>query len=244
MAQRSKIAAIRRRVKGPRSHGVGQGGHGRVQARPRLLAEAVANAIVERTARGYFQPGQRLIETEVARELGVSRLPLREALKSLESQGIVASTPHRGTRLMDVDETKVQKVLDVRVQLELLAMRTALPVFHGDPASLKPLDRVLREMERAAFKGDRFAVATADVRFHREICIASGNEVLAKLWDALSRHLAIVFGMPSLSEASLQRYYRSHLELRKVIAKGDLATVQAALERHIQVGWRSPSGAT
>ena len=243
MAPRIETAAIRR-VSGLRSRGASQSAGRRAPVRSPLLAEAVANAIVERAARGYFQPGQRLIETEVARELGVSRLPVREALKTLESQGIVASTPHRGTRLMEVDEAKLAKLLDVHVQLELLALRSALPFFHGNPAGLKPLDRVLRQMERAASKGDRFAVATAAVRFHREICVASDNEVLVKLWEALSRHLAVAFGMPTVGEPSLQRYYRCHLKLRNVIAKGDLATVQAALERHIQVGCRSPPGKT
>jgi DNA-binding GntR family transcriptional regulator len=211
----------------------------RRKGRPRLLAEDVANAIVERTARGYFRPGQRLIETEVARELGVSRLPLREALKALESQGIVVSTPHRGTRLMEVNESRLQKVLEVRRVLERLALDAALPVLRANPEKLKPFDRYLRNMERAVLKGDRFGLAIADLRFHRELCVASGNEVLLTLWNALSRQLIIIFGLASLRDPSLHDYYMSHVKLRRLLVEGDVGQTQRAIENHAS-GWHLP----
>ena len=89
-----------------------------------LLARQVVTAIVEGAALGRFQPGQRLIETEISEQLGVSRLPLREALKILETQGIVERLPRRGTQLMEVNADKLRKVLEVRAQLEVLALRS------------------------------------------------------------------------------------------------------------------------
>ncbi|MSP82668.1 MAG: GntR family transcriptional regulator [Alphaproteobacteria bacterium] len=206
----------------------------------RLKPEEVANGIVERTARGFYQPGQRLIETDVAATLGVSRLPLREALKTLESQGIVVSTPHRGTRLMEVNETRLKHVNDVRVELELLALKSALPAFRDHPALLRRLDTIINDMKNALRRGDRYAIARHDVSFHRALCVASGNDVLVTLWDALQRQLTILFGLPWLGHPDMESYLAEHRELRRVFGAGDLPAARKALVRHILVGWRAP----
>ncbi|MGH6718301.1 MAG: GntR family transcriptional regulator [Alphaproteobacteria bacterium] len=207
-------------------------------ARHRLLAEEVANALVEKTARGIFEPGQRLIETDVATRLGVSRLPLREALKALESQGVVTSTPHRGTRLMPVDGARLIQINQVRIALETLALECAFPKFQADPARFKPLDRVLATMARAAHRRDRFTMALCDVRFHHELCVASGNDVLATLWNALRRQLIIVFGLPWLGNPDCDDYHNEHVRLRRALGGPSLAKARRALIRHINSGWR------
>ena len=207
-------------------------------AKRTLLAEEVANALVERTARGMFEPGQRLIETDVANALGVSRLPLREALKSLESQGVVKSTPHRGTRLMEVDEGRLNQINEVRGALETLALECAFPRLKEDPARFKPIDRVMARMERAARRRDRFTMALCDVKFHHELCVASGNEVLATLWGALRRQLTIVFGLPWLGNPDCDDYLNEHVRLRRALGGTSLAEARKALIQHIDGGWR------
>jgi DNA-binding GntR family transcriptional regulator len=206
----------------------------------RLLPEEVADGIVERTARGFFRPGQRLIETEVAKVLGVSRLPLREALKTLESQGVVVSTPHRGTRLMEVNEERLNNVNAVRLEIEMLALRTAMPKFRDHPSLLKPMDAVIRAMEKAVKREDRYAAAICDIDFHRALCVASGNPVLVTLWDALERQLTILFGLPWLGYHNLATYLADHRELRRLLAGGNLATARRFLTSHIMEGWRLP----
>src|SRR5262245_355629 len=81
-------------------------------------ADRVADAIVEQCIFGSFQPGQRLKESELARQFNVSRVPVREALMELASQGVVYYSPRRGARLMHVDGLKLRKVLEVRERLE------------------------------------------------------------------------------------------------------------------------------
>ncbi|MBD0276255.1 MAG: GntR family transcriptional regulator, partial [Acetobacteraceae bacterium] len=82
------------------------------------MVEQAAEAIVAAAARGAFLPGDRLVEAEIARDLGISRVPVREALRLLESQGIVVNTPYRGVRLVEVDARRVQQMLEVRCVLE------------------------------------------------------------------------------------------------------------------------------
>jgi DNA-binding GntR family transcriptional regulator len=222
----------------PRVGGRDVGSGSRRPARHRLLAEEVANALVEKTARGYFEPGQRLIETEVSKALGVSRLPLREALKALESQGVVKSTPHRGTRLMPVDAARLNQISEVRMALETLALDCALPRLREDPRRFKPIDAVMESMTKAAKRRDRFAMAQCDVRFHRELCAASGNEVLVTLWDGLRRQLTIVFGLPWLGNPDCDDYLKAHVIMRHALEFDPPALARKKLHEHISTGWR------
>jgi DNA-binding GntR family transcriptional regulator len=82
------------------------------------LVEQVVDAIVEAAAKGVFLPGDRLVEAELARSLNVSRIPVREALRLLESQGVVVSERYRGMSLMSVDIERLEKILKVRLALE------------------------------------------------------------------------------------------------------------------------------
>src|SRR5690348_9267599 len=80
---------------------------------PRTMVEQAAEAIVAAAARGVFLPGDRLVEAEIARDLGISRVPVREGLRLLESQGIVVSTPYKGMRLMQVSNEGVAALMRV-----------------------------------------------------------------------------------------------------------------------------------
>src|SRR5215207_6588333 len=97
-----------------------------VPVQPRTMVEQAAESIVAAAARGLFLPGDRLVEAEIARDLGISRVQVREALRLLESQGIVVSTPYKGMRLMQVTNAGVAALMRVRLALESLAVREAL----------------------------------------------------------------------------------------------------------------------
>src|SRR5690349_9466815 len=97
------------------------------------LAERAAEAIVLGVASGALQPGQRLVEVELARLLQMSRVPLREALKILEAQGIVESTPHRGTHIATFDEARIDEICEARLALEKIAMRGAMAAYRREP---------------------------------------------------------------------------------------------------------------
>jgi DNA-binding GntR family transcriptional regulator len=158
------------------------------------MVEQAAEAVVAAAARGTFLPGDRLVEAEIARDLGISRVPVREALRLLESQGIVASTPYKGMRLMQVTNRKVAEITRVHAVLETLAVREicALP----DPGPQLDLARRAAAAYAEALAGpDKAAIVAADMALHGEICAASGNEVLHALWTGLARQLAVIWGL-------------------------------------------------
>jgi DNA-binding GntR family transcriptional regulator len=199
----------------------------------RGLSEQVADKIVEGICNGRFQPGERLIETEIASELQVSRIPVRSALKALEKQGIVISLPHRGARVMDLNDDKVQQLFEVRLDLERRACQGALARLKEDPQPLERLDAILKDMQRAVAGRDRLAVVAADIAFHRWICETSQNQIVMTLWDALSHHLRIVFGLIGNEWPYLPNVYEEHKALRDQFAAGNVKQVEKLLTYHL-----------
>jgi DNA-binding GntR family transcriptional regulator len=197
------------------------------------LAEQAADAIVTGISGGALKPGQRLVETELASTLNMSRVPLREALKILEAQGIVESTPHRGTRIAMFDNEKVTQICEARVALERLAIGYAAPNYRKLPALLVHLDQIIAVMENAAERLAWIEISKADLNFHREICRASGNKVVETLWESLARHVFIVFGHEIRDERDASIMGRHHRRLRDMLAEGDVERLQMEIESHI-----------
>jgi DNA-binding GntR family transcriptional regulator len=202
-------------------------------ARPITLVDQIAESVVQAAAEGRFLPGDRLNEGEIAAELAVSRVPVREALRLLESQGIaVRSAGQRGLRLMPVDAEHLHQILIVRTSLEQLAARDAVAVYRRDPSVFAGLEAAVRGMERAAADGDAYAHATADTGFHRALCRIGGNEVLLQIWETLSRKLTIIIGLATFQK-DLEAITREHHDLLRVLKSGSLAAIDAAIHEHI-----------
>lgn len=202
-------------------------------SRPQSLAVRIADALTDAIAGGAIEAGERLVETEIAARMGVSRVPLREALKLLEAQGIVEVLPHRGARVVPFDDLRVDRVCEARVALERLALRTAGPAFRLDPTRIAKLDRLIDAMLLAARRQAWLEVSKLDLGFHRTMVEASGNDIVAKLWEALARHVLIVFGREVRSERAGPQLARQHARLRDLLVAGELATLLAEIEPHI-----------
>jgi DNA-binding GntR family transcriptional regulator len=198
------------------------------------LANRIADSLVEAVAAGVIEPGQRLIEAEIAAALKVSRVPLREALKLLEAQGILTVAPRRGSFVVRFDERRVGQICEARLALERLALRTAVAAFQGSGAPmLGALDGLIVEMRQQAERGAWIAVSKVDLAFHRLIVAASGNDVVAMLWEALARHVLIVFGREIRHERDARRLEADHGMLRDLLADGAADAVDREIERHI-----------
>jgi len=199
---------------------------------PRTMVEQAAEAIVAAAARGAFLPGDRLVEAEIARDLGISRVPVREALRLLESQGIVNSTPYKGMRLMEVTNAGVAALMRVRLALETQAIGEALAQPGGLPVRFKRLGQAAEDYALAAQAGDPAAIVLADVAFHRELCRASGNAPLLALWQSLSRQLAVVWGLGRQGRDAAPAA-REHAALVQALLANDRHGAADALSDHV-----------
>ena len=208
------------------------------KAFPRLvrhsLADQAADVLVEGIAAGYLKRGDRLVETRLAADFGISRIPLREALCVLESQGIVQAVPNRGRQVAQFDDAQIRHVCEVRLAVERLALNSCIPQFQNKPERLARLDALLERMRVNAEEGaEPRTINQCDIDFHTEIYEASGNSCLRTVWQALSRQVAIVFAVETFRRTDAAQNYHQHLKLRELIMAGDTGGLHVEIEDHI-----------
>jgi DNA-binding GntR family transcriptional regulator len=144
-----------------------------------VLREQVKELLLERILGHVYAPGDRLVETRIAQDLGISQAPVREALRDLESLRFVESAPFRGTWVRAVSDREVAEMYPIRAALEEVAARAAAVRLDGD---VKRLEHERDAMARARNVREQ---VEHDVRFHRIIVEASGNGRLLELWESL-----------------------------------------------------------
>ena len=205
-----------------------------LKLQPRTLVHQVIDALVAGASEGLLLPGDRIVETELAAQLGVSRVPVREALRVLESQGIVVNEPYKGIRLTPVTPQRIDQLIEVRVALETTAALGAMRQGRNAAAQLAELERIVQEMETMAARNDVFGFATADTSFHRSFCGFAGNTVLSDMWEMLARQMTIIFGLSALGKP-MPAIVEEHRTLIRVFASGDAADMAHAISEHIDV---------
>ena len=151
------------------------------------LRDVVFNTLRQAILRGELKPGERLMEIQLANKLGVSRTPIREAIRKLELEGLVLMIPRKGAEVAEITEKNMRDVLEVRKALEELAVQLACE---------KITDEEIEEMKKAAeeFKmilksRDITEIAEADVRFHDIIYMATDNQKLILLLNNLREQM-------------------------------------------------------
>lgn len=223
-------------------------GQGAPLARP-TLAEAIADRVADEIAAGALRPGERVIETALAQRLGVSRVPVREALKVLHAQGIVAGGGHRGWRVAAFDAAWMRQVMEVRLDLECRLLRGALRMWRGGGggAGWAALRSALDDLRRAARAREPSRALRADLSFHRAIASAADHPLAARLWEGIARHVLIVFSLERRQGADLAALVRQHEALWRDIdrflgTEPHDAELRAALAAHIMPGDPAPGG--
>ncbi|OBG71934.1 GntR family transcriptional regulator [Mycobacterium sp. E2462] len=146
------------------------------------LREQILGVLLDGLISGRWQPGDRIVERQVATELNVSQAPVREALRDLEALRLVSSEPNKGARVRDIGAGDLLEMYPVRAALEGLAASLAVDKLAGDVTALQ---RHTDEIRRAAELGDVGMQVRAGVAFHREIVASSGNAVLLAVWESL-----------------------------------------------------------
>jgi DNA-binding GntR family transcriptional regulator len=194
-----------------------------------VLADQVKDRLLEEILAGRYAPDARIVETQVARELGTSQAPVREALRGLAALGVVDITPFRGARVRRPTRRELLEAYAVRSALETLAARLA--VQRMSDADLADLGDLMDQMQAAARAGDGHAVAAADARFHGRIVELADNGTLAKVWRSLEpfsrTYLTLV-----VPGADPQWSADLHGPILVALRARDADAVVAALEQH------------
>jgi len=192
------------------------------------------DAILSAAARGLILPGDRLIEPDLAAHLGMSRVPIREALRILESQGVVTSEPYKGIRLMEVSPERLHQIIDVRISLESLACRRAIELGRNRQPQLAELDEAIDELTLMRQRRDTYGFAAADTAFHRRLCSFADNGVLSAVWESIARRLTVIIGLSTMGKP-MGEIVTEHRRLADVFASGDIAAMEREIEDHLRV---------
>jgi DNA-binding GntR family transcriptional regulator len=177
-----------------------------------------------------------MVETDLARQLGVSRQPIREALHRMEAEGWVDLRPSQGAFVHVPTDAEVDELLDVRALLEAETARLAAAGAGPDPqaraAQLARLREICREGEAAAEADDFGAAVAANNAFHAEIAVIGGNGTLAELADIVGRRVQWYYRM--VAPARGHGSWTEHAELIDAIEAGDPEKAQAMARKHTE----------
>jgi DNA-binding GntR family transcriptional regulator len=194
-----------------------------------VLADQVKDRLIQGILSGHYPPDSRIVETQVARELGTSQAPVREALRGLEALGVVEIAPFRGARVRRPSRREIIEAYAVRSTLEALATRLGVP--RMTDADLIELTGHLEAMRAAARNNDGHAVAEADARFHGRIVELADNATLLRVWHSLEpfsrTYLTLV-----ISGADPQPSADLHAPILAALERRDPEAVVDALSRH------------
>ena len=194
----------------------------------RSLREQVADAIRERIVGGELPPGTRLVERTLAGELGVSRVPVRDALNLLKGEGFVTEVPRRGVVVTRLSRHDVDELFDVREALEVLSVRLATE--RASTEELRELKALLKEAGAAIRANDQTAVGRFNQAFHDAITRIAHNDLLATLLEPLEGRLHWLLRQNDDSTP----VYKEHIELYDAIASGDPDHAAAVSLKHVR----------
>lgn len=201
---------------------------------PKLPKEKLSNlayqAIKEMISNHRFQPGTRLNVESLAKEMGVSRTPVWEAVGRLEQEGLIENIPNRGVFMVELTPEQALQLYEVRELLEGMAARLAASNISS--AGIKRMERCLENQERVVMEGDLVGYSQLDFEFHAVVYEACGNPYLQELLETiknkmrpLTTHLAPI--LPDL--------YDDHNKLLAALKAGDPEKAEAAFRGHNQL---------
>ena len=194
-----------------------------------VLSDAVKDRLLEKIVDGTYPPGSRIVETRVARELGTSQAPVREALRDLEALGVVEISPFRGARVRRPGLEELLEGYVVRAELEALAARLALPRLTA--RDLDAMAALLDEMRRCAADGDTVGEAAADAAFHAALVDRAGNATLRRVWGQLEPYSRTYINM-AVPGGDRREMAELHAPVLDALRSGDAALAEDAIRQH------------
>lgn len=196
------------------------------------LRDVVFKTLRQAILTGELKPGERLMEIHLANRLGVSRTPIREAIRMLELEGLVTMIPRRGAEVSRISKQDITDVLEVRASLDALAVRLCCERITSE--EIAQLEKAADAFSQAIASGDFTAVAQADVDFHDIIVSASKNKRLMQMVNNLAERVYRYRLEYIKDKSSHNNLIREHREILDFIKKKDSSSAEAAIISHVK----------
>jgi len=195
------------------------------------LRDVVFKTLRQAILTGELKPGERLMEIHLANRLGVSRTPIREAIRKLELEGLVIMIPRRGAEVAEISEKSLKDVLEVRRSLDVLCAELACERITDE--GIVELEKACVEFEKATLTKDAKVIASADVALHDIIINATKNDRLVSLINNLSEQMYRYRFEYIKDESQHCNLVKEHEELLKAIKKRDKNAAAKSARTHI-----------
>jgi DNA-binding GntR family transcriptional regulator len=194
------------------------------------MSDRIKKELMHRICEGVYQPGDRLIELQIAREFETSQAPVREALCELEMMGIVETEPYKGTHVKEITPLDLEEAIKIRAALESLAAESVDQrlIDHIDVLRARALETVEFARQRDCLK-----FALANIEFHRMIVQASNNKTLIATWENLAPELRMK-ACAKLNVDKLELAAHDHLDIVEAFAEGDNRFAAKLLKKHTE----------
>jgi len=200
------------------------------------LVGQVARLLTQAILQGRLPPGSKVVEAGIARELGVSRAPVREAARLLERQGLLVANPRRGFFVRQFAADDIDEIFDLRLCVERHA--AVLAARNLTPQSRDALRRQIDVLHEMADIDDPARQVEEDYRFHRLICEIAGNKRMLRLFDDLASELRMVIGLIGRLYDDPHEIARTHEPVLAAIEAGHPERIVAHIDNHIGHAWR------
>lgn len=196
------------------------------------LRDVVFHTLREAILKGELKPGERLMELQLAAKLGVSRTPIREAIRMLEQEGLAVTIPRKGAEVAKMTEKDMEDVLEIREVLDELAVSLACRQMTEE--QLDTLRRTMYEFVEYTKTGDVRKIAEADVKFHDIIYQSTGNPKLVSILSNLREQMYRYRVEYLKDEGTYPVLIREHSEIVEGLSDKDLPKVTAAMHAHVR----------
>jgi DNA-binding GntR family transcriptional regulator len=206
------------------------------RVRPQNLSEEVYTIVRSRIIGQGIAPGTRLLEAELAEQLGVSRAPIREALRKLEHEGLIESFPRRGAIVVRVPDDEIEMFYGLRAEIEANAFARACTRITDE--DLENLEAIVEELEGAYAAADVDAVLDADLKFHGAVMEISGLTLLRRVWSSFDgplrlRAYQLIEADPDPETALVESADYPHTRLLAALRARDAEDAANAVRHHI-----------
>jgi DNA-binding GntR family transcriptional regulator len=202
----------------------------------RVLRQEVCDELRQAILAGDLAPGTRVLEVQIATSMGVSRAPVREALRQLEQEGLIEFYPHRGAVVVGVPEDEIDVIYQLRATIEEEAISRVCA--NATPEAIERLEDCLAEIKGVRKERDMAKIAEADLRFHRALVELSGFQLLLRIWSSLDgmvrarTYLAMSDRAPG-RDFLVESGVDSHAALVEAIKNGSQKQAARAAREHV-----------
>ena len=198
-----------------------------------IRRDAVLSQLRNAILTNRLKPGERIREVQLARDLGVSRPTLREAIYQLIHEGLLVQEPHKGVTVADIDAATITDIAVVRAALETIAAKAIAT--DKDDAAREKLRQVWITYDEAAASGDTVRENEAHMELHRTVWLASHNSMLERIWPIVSASVNLALSTDIAARQDTERNRRMHRELVEAILYNRRRRIVSAVREHIQI---------